>query len=166
MLTEISAGLTSLKAAKDIVQGLNVAKTEAAINGVKIELQGLILEAQQGLFAAQEAQSSDARRIADLEQEIVRLKDWSSERQRYQLTQIDIASFAYMHKPGMEDGEPPHWLCTQCFDQGHRSILQPFETGGNQRGGAQTKHRCNRCNLTVSVFYRRRPERPYETVAE
>ena len=54
MLAEISAGLSSLKAAKDIVQGLNALKTEAAINGVKIELQGLILDAQQGLFAAQE----------------------------------------------------------------------------------------------------------------
>jgi hypothetical protein len=67
MLAEISAGLGSLKAAKDIVQGLSAAKTEAAVNGVKIDLQGLILDAQQGLFAAQEAQSADARRIADLE---------------------------------------------------------------------------------------------------
>ena len=67
MLAEIAGGLSSLRTMKDIVQGLNAAKTEAAINGVKIELQGLILEAQQGLFAAQEAQSSGARRIADLE---------------------------------------------------------------------------------------------------
>ncbi len=94
MLAEISAGLSSLKAAKDIVQGLNAAKTEAAIVGVKIELQGHILEAQQSLFAAQEAQLSDTRRIAELELMIVRLKDWTAEQERYRLTDTGQGALA------------------------------------------------------------------------
>ena len=61
MLAEISAGLSSLNAAKDIVKALDGLKTQAAINEVKINLQGLILDAQQGLFAAQELQSSAAQ---------------------------------------------------------------------------------------------------------
>ena len=62
MIAEISMGLSSLNAAKDIVKGLDSLRTEAAINEVKINLQGLILDAQQGLFSAQELQSEAAQR--------------------------------------------------------------------------------------------------------
>lgn len=152
MLAEISAGLGSLKAAKDIVQGLNAAKTEAAINGVKIELQGLILDAQQGLFAAQEAQSADARRIAQLEQEIVHLKDWSAEQQRYELKNVWRGAMAYMLKPDVRDGEPAHWLCANCFNQRRKSfMLFKGQHGGNASYG------CDSCKSTMTVDYRRKP---------
>ena len=116
--------MSSQKTAKDSEQGQNAPTTEAAINGVKIELQGLILEAQQGLFAAQEAQSADARRIANLEQEIVRLKDWTAEKERYELKNMRGGSVAYSQKPGVEGRQAPHWLCANCFDQGRKSFMQ------------------------------------------
>jgi hypothetical protein len=124
MLGEIAAGLSSLKTMKDLVQGLNAAKTEAAINGVKIELQGLILEAQQGLFAAQDARSADARRIAELEQQIVDLKDWEREKQRYEMKRFAPGSIAYCLKPDMAAGEPPHRICPNCYQQGKKGFLQ------------------------------------------
>lgn len=145
MLLEISAGLSSLKAAKDIVQGLNAAKNEAAINGIKIDLQGLILEAQQGLFAAQEAQSAGTKRIAELEQEIVRLKDWSAQKQRYELADSGRGSLAYKLKEGVEPPEPAHWICPNCYDEGKKSLLKheilPV-------GRAETLV-CNRCPFDV-----------------
>jgi hypothetical protein len=165
MLAEISAGLGSLKTMKDIVQGLNAAKNEAAINGLKIELQGLILDAQQGLFAAQEAQSSGAQRIAQLEQQIAAFEDWNTEKQRYQLQTIDRGAFAYMHKPGMNDGEPPMWLCQTCFDKRHKSALQYIaqDRGSGSAGGRGSHSRwgCNLCKAEVVVVYTRRPSEPY-----
>lgn len=147
MLAEISAGLGSLNAAKDIVQGLNAAKTEAAINNVKIELQGLILEAQQGLFAAQEAQASGAQRIAELEQQIVRMKDWEREKQRYQMKSFYPGAVAYCLKPEMADGEPPHRICPACYENGKKGHLQA--TGEQiRRYGV---HRCTSCK-TEAVF--------------
>jgi hypothetical protein len=145
MLAEISAGLSSLKAAKDIIQGLNAAKTEAAINGVKIELQGLILEAQQGLFAAQEAQTADTQRIAELEQEIGRLHDWGAELGRYELVDTGQGSLAYRRKAGAEPAEPEHWICPQCASDRRKSILK------NETlpvGRAETLV-CTRCNFDV-----------------
>lgn len=153
MLVEISAGLGSLKAAKDIIQGLNGAKTEAAINGVKIELQGLILDAQQGLFAAQEAQTTSASIIANLEQEIVRLKDWSAEKERYQLIDIGRGSIAYIPKPGMENGEPAHWLCGNCFNQGKKSFLSAQGQVGPER-----VWKCGSCGCLTSISARDRPD--------
>ncbi|WP_067105346.1 hypothetical protein [Sphingopyxis granuli] len=163
MLAELTAGYQATKAALDITKGIQALKTEAEVNAAIIDIQRLTIEAQHSLMQAQASHTALIGRITELEQEIVRLKDWETERQRYQLRQIDSSAFAYMHKPGMENGEPAHWLCTQCFDSGHRSILQPYEAGGSQRGGAQMRHRCNRCSAVVSVFYRRRPERPYVT---
>jgi hypothetical protein len=125
MLAEISAGLSSLKAAKDIIQGLNAIKVDTSINEVKIELQGFILDAQQGLFAAQQEQLAAAQRIADLEQEIIRMKDWSAEAQRYELADAGHGSLAYKFKSDMGQGEIEHWLCATCYQSGKKSYLQP-----------------------------------------
>jgi hypothetical protein len=159
MLVEITAGLQSLKMAKDIVQGLNAAKTEAAINSVKIDLQGLILEAQQGLFAAQEAQTAATLRIADLEQEIVGLKDWSAEKQRYHLVDAGRGAVAYMPKPGMEQGEPAHWLCANCFNQGRKSFLQ-FKGQGLTKNAMESTYGCDACKGSLNVASRTKPTYP------
>jgi len=94
MLLEISAGLSSLKTAKEIVQGLGSLKTEAAINEVKINLQSLILDAQQGLFSAQEAQTAANERIRQLEQRILEFENWTAESHRYELADAGQGTLA------------------------------------------------------------------------
>lgn len=134
MLTEISAGLNSLKAAKDILQALNGIQSANAVNEVKFNLQSHLLDAQQGLFAAQEAQAALTSRIRELEQRIVEMKDWEAEKGRYQLHDIGRGAMAYVVKPGMENGEPAHWLCVKCFSHGQKSFMQ-FK-GQDRRPGA------------------------------
>ena len=153
MIAEISAGLNSLKLAKDFVQALNGVQTAAAINDVKLTLQGHILDAQQALFTAQEAQSAAARRIAELEQHIVQLERWSAEKERYQLEDAGQGSVAYHLKPGMEPGEPDHWICPACYEKGQKSILK-HET--LPTGGAQTLvcHPCGFDIVTQGVRHR------------
>src|SRR5580700_3173673 len=131
VIAEIGAGLASLKAALELAKGLNAVAGEAKINEVKIGLQGHILDAQQALSDAREAHTADIDRIHGLEQEIVCLKDWEAEKQRYQLEEVVIGTFAYSPKPGMENGEPRHGLCANCFQQGEKSILnrKPLLTG-------------------------------------
>ena len=155
MIAEISAGFSSLKAAKDIIQGLNAIKTQEAINEVKINLQSLMLDAQQGLFAAQEREAALVKTIAALEQEIVDLKDWQAEKRRYELKNLGRSSFAYMVKPAMREGEPPHWLCTNCFDSAQKSIMQYQGRGKEPRDAI---HGCNRCKATIIVHYATLPE--------
>ncbi len=152
MLAEISAGLSSLKAATDIVKGLNAAKTDAAINSVKIELQTLILDAHHGLFAAQDAQAASGRRITELEQEIVRLKDWSAEKERYQLINMRQGSVAYAQKPTVENRQVPHWLCANCFEHGRKSFMQ-------KQGeiGPSAIYKCGSCSSTMNVDRSERP---------
>lgn len=157
-IVEISAGLNSLKLAKDIVQALNGAQNAVAINQVKLDLQSAILDAQQGLFSAQEAQSAAAKRIADLEQEIVRLKDWSAERERYQLVDVGTGAFAFMPKVGMENGQPAHWLCANCFEHGRKSVIQ-FKGQGKEAGGRQDEclWGCDTCKGSFRTSWGARP---------
>lgn len=158
-LTEVAAGLSGLKTAMDVVKGLNATAGSVAINDAKIELQSAIIEAQSGLLAAQEAQAANLRRIDQLEQEIVQLKDWSAERERYEPVDIYRGSIAYMPKEGVEEGQPPHWLCANCFEQRRKSFLQfkgqdRTPTGGR---GLECVYACNACMGTVKVDYRTKP---------
>lgn len=124
MLAEISAGFSSLRAATDIVKGLNAVVTETAVNQAKLDLQRLLLEAQQSLFASQEAQTAAAKRVGELEAEIARMKDWSADMQRYELKKFYPGTLVYVLKTNMAAGEPIHSLCKHCYDRGIKSVLQ------------------------------------------
>jgi hypothetical protein len=153
-IVEISGALGGLKAAMDIAKGLNAAADAVAINDAKIALQTAILEAQSGLLAAQEAQTSNLRRIEQLEQEVVSLKDWSRERERYHLVDADRGALAYMPKPGMENGEPAHWLCANCFNQGRKSFLlfKGQDTSKSGGRGNESTYGCDGCRSSFKVF--------------
>jgi hypothetical protein len=147
MIAEISAGINGLKAAKDMVQALHGVQTAVAINEVKFALQGHLLDAQQGLFAAQEAQSAASKRIAELEKEIVRLKDWEGEKQRYELKDTGQGTLAYALKAGIETGEPAHWLCPSCYQDGKKSILKHEHLA---TGRVHTLN-CHPCGMDILV---------------
>jgi hypothetical protein len=124
MIAEISAGYGGLKAAVDIVKGLNAAHTAAQLQEIQITLQRHILDGQRSLSEAGEREATVAKAIKSLEQEIVRLKDWEADKQRYQLADTGQGSLAYRPKEGMENGEPQHWICPNCYQTGQKSILK------------------------------------------
>lgn len=163
MLVEITAGLNSLKSAADLVKGLSAIATQTAINDVKLTLQNHIFEAKEALSAANEAQTATLEVVRKLEQEIVRFKDWEADKQRYELKAIDRGSFAYMLKPGMENGEPPHWLCANCFNRRQKSFLQ-FKGQDRDKSGGRgitSTYGCDGCKGTVTVYYTRNPLTPW-----
>lgn len=153
-IAEVSAAMASLQAGKDMVAALVGIRDASKMNEVRIALQGVILEAQQGLFAAQQAHTASDKRIADLEQEIVRLKDWSQEQSRYELVAPQPGAFAYMQKDGMRTGEPAHWLCANCFGSRKKSILQSHRV---ERADTKTWN-CPTCKASIQTSYQKRPE--------
>ncbi len=147
MLDIIQSGYNGIKGALDIAQGIAALKTETAINQAVIDIQRLLLDAQRALTEADRTHSGDLKHATELEQEIVRLKDWSAEKERYQLHAIDGRTFAYVQKPGMENGQPAHWLCANCFDNRHiKSILQ---FAGMM---SEAAYRCASCDATIRVY--------------
>lgn len=160
-VAEIGGAIGGLKAALDVVKGLKATADSVAINDAKIALQSAIIDAQSGLLAAQEAQTANLKRIEQLEQQLAASEDWEAEKQRYQLKNIDSGAVAYVHKPGMENGEAPVWYCQPCFEERHKSSLQLKDPNAGS-GGSRTHHRyaCNRCKGDVIVRYSSSPATP------
>jgi hypothetical protein len=166
MIAEIKLGLEALSSATGLVKALSTAATEAQINDVKIGLQSSLLDMQSALAAAQNAQTSASDEIRGLKEEIMGLENWDAEKQRYQLDDIDAGAFAYTLKAGMENGEPPHWLCQPCFENRKKSVLQITGGGGRAPGRPiQAEWACNVCGGTMSLYFQITPSNPRQRVA-
>jgi hypothetical protein len=117
MVAELFAGLSAFKSMYDAAKALKDMNDATVRNGAVIELQEKIL-------AAREAQTTLLERVSDLEKEVAGLKAWDSEKQRYELKQLYRGPHAYILKEGEEKGEAAHALCTNCYQRGFKSFLQ------------------------------------------
>ena len=121
MVGEIFAGLSALNAA------LNSAKALKDINDAAIR-NAAIIELQEKILAAREAQSALLDRVRALETEVTDLKTWEAEKKRYDLKEVGPRIFVYALKPETQGTEPPHWICPSCYQKGKKSILQGFKS--------------------------------------
>jgi hypothetical protein len=119
MVGEFLTGLGALKTAFDIAKGLKDIDDATRRNAAVIELQEKIL-------AAREAQSALLDRVGDLEKEVASFEKWDAEQQRYELKQLAHggAAFAYALKSGAQPSEPFHCICATCYQRRIKSILQ------------------------------------------
>ena len=99
------------------------------LNGTVIEMQDTVMAAQAVALDAQAERGRLASRVAHLEEEAVRSKDWVEEKARYALayTGADLNStLAYkLRDEARRDGEPEHFICAKCYEDGIKSIMQP-----------------------------------------
>jgi hypothetical protein len=65
--------------------------------------------------------------IRTLKEELTRVKAWETQKKRYKLvTPWKPGSVAYALKESMKESEPPHLICTKCYEDGRKSILNPI----------------------------------------
>lgn len=123
----IAAAANSLKVAGDIAAGLISLKTVTEVQAKAIELNQKIIAAQHEIFAANAAQSDLVQRVGDLERQIAQIKAWDEQKKRYKLTNPweGNPALVYALTASCKDTEAAHWICTKCYDDGKRSILQP-----------------------------------------
>jgi hypothetical protein len=117
MVGEVVAGLGAVKTAFDIAKGLKDIDNATARNAAVIDL-------QEKLLTAQAAQSALVERIRELEAEKTKLEKWEAEKGRYQLQKLPPGVFVYSLKNESAGGEPPHRLCSKCYQHNKKSILQ------------------------------------------
>lgn len=124
MYSEITAAIQSTKTAIELVKaahGLsNYSELLTAVTAVQIKLTDAIASE----LASQEKQAALAERVRELEKQIAEIEDWKSQIQRYALFQFPTGALAYALKPGHENGEPMHYLCTACVDKKKKTTLQ------------------------------------------
>ena len=123
-LGSITAAFGSVKAVGEIAKGLISLHTTAEVQAKAIELNSQIIDAQQQIFSAQATQTELVNRVRELEGQIAGMKDWDAQKKRYKLAAPFPGCMVYALQKSMSGGEPPHYLCTSCYEKGQRSILQ------------------------------------------
>lgn len=113
----VMSGLSAIKTALDITKTLADARDSSNLLAVKLELQGLLLEAQ-------EAQSGLAGQKRELEERVRELEAWDGNQQRYELIEVAPGVVAFGLKADAEPPEAPHKLCASCFGQHQKGYLQ------------------------------------------
>jgi hypothetical protein len=140
--------LSPLKAASGLVQEAIEIRDEIKLRDTIIKLSAQIMAAQSGALAAQSDQLSLLDEIRSLKEKVVELEAWNTEKGRYKLTDLGRGLKTYTLKEGMENGEPPHHLCANCYNEGHKSVLQT-EIRVPGRSEVLVCHRCG-ADLYVS----------------
>lgn len=117
MTGEIFAGFKGFGALLDMAKSILQISDTAKRNAIVVELTDKIR-------AAQDAQFALVERVSDLEKELMRFETWEREKQRYQLEKLPPGILVYSLKTDIENGDPPHKICPNCYEQRRKSILQ------------------------------------------
>ena len=114
----------SLKAVSDIAKALVDLRDAQLVQAKVIDLQREIMAAQGSALGALAEQAAMVAEIDKLKAQIAELDAWQREEARYQLTEHGGGTFTYLLRAGMENGEPTHRICANCYQQRRKSILQ------------------------------------------
>ena len=134
----VQALMNLLKAAHHLS---NYNEIVAAVSEVNVKL----LQANDVALASQEKQSKLAAKVDELEKECVRLKDWSQEKERYELKELAAGVFARIEKGFVGDLQSAHKFCANCFEQNSKGPLQQEKV----QIGRRLSLTCHRCKSTV-----------------
>ncbi len=93
------------------------------------------------LESANDERAALVDKIRQLEEKVASLEAWNTEKQRYQLVDIGEGTFAFALKQSMSGGEPPHYICANCYEHSEKSILQ--HTHLPSGSDSMTCHRCH-----------------------
>ena len=141
MYAEISAAIASAKTALDIAKTANgLANYNELVSAVS-EVNAKLMQATTVALASLEKQSALTTEIADLKEKLREVENWEGQIQRYRLHEFPTKALAYALQPGMEQGQPLHYLCTACVDKKIKTTLQPNGRHLN----------CPACKTTISI---------------
>ena len=126
---------------KDIVELLK--------KGSTLEAQEQIMCLREGALELQEENQELKRKIHKLEVKLRADEDWTKEKEKYELADPwGRMAHVYALKKENADGEQPHYLCTNCFHNKIKVILNPATKG---RFNIMT---CPTCKAILEIGYR------------
>lgn len=125
-IAAITGAFDGIKGAVQILEGAVARRDQAKIDAALADIAPKLLEAYTAAFQLQAEHSALLRKVGDLEGEIMRLKDWNTDKARYELKEAGYNKvLVYAPKEFMRGTEPDHRLCATCYQNGVKSILQP-----------------------------------------
>lgn len=148
MYAEIQAAIASARLLGDIITASKDLRNYNELAGAVSEVNAKLMQATAVALASQEKQALLSTRVQELEKEIVCMKDWKAESQQYNAREIARGVFVYIHKDAVGETHSLHKFCSNCFDQGIKSLLQQSQEGQRERG-----LNCHRCRSKLVFKY-------------
>ncbi|MDA7966186.1 hypothetical protein [Ruegeria sp.] len=139
-----------------VAKGLETLKTlfkKAETDGdtnLKIALSELAVQ----VANAQVANSDLKLKLAKLQDELAKAQSFKSDLERYELWETPTGAIVYRLKQASQGSQPKHYLCPNCVEDRHKSILQ----------GHEEHRKCPRCSTeyrfatSESVTFSRRSD--------
>ena len=125
MYAEISAAISSAKIALDIAKAANGLANYNELVAAVSEVNSKLMQATTVALASLEKQSTLTSDLAKLKERLREIENWEGQMERYKLHAFPTGALAHALQPGMEQGQPIHYLCTTCVSQRQNTILQP-----------------------------------------
>jgi hypothetical protein len=153
-IAAISGALGSIKAAGELANAMLKLHDAKALQEKTIELNRVILSAQQDAIGANAAQTELIAQIRALEKQVADLKSWEADKARYQLADLGGGVVALAIKDTMRNGEAFHRICATCAANGKKAYLQP-----RVQGAYYDQYKCDACGVELSINKGTPPQR-------
>jgi hypothetical protein len=141
MISEIQGLLQSFSVLKNLIDANRSLKNSNEFIAAIHEINTKLMTVSQIALESQNEQFKLRHIINELEIKIKEYEDWKRESEQYQLKELGSQVFVYELKKDISNGEPGHYLCSNCFTvKKQKSILQL--RAKNELG---TWFRCNNC---------------------
>ena len=118
------SAIAALRKIVETVNDLKSLNADNEISAVRTDLLAQVGDARQAVLDLQETVATERAKMAELEAENARLRNFDVYRDRYELRSLGEDAVVYALKESSGSGAPPHRVCVACFDRGSRSILQ------------------------------------------
>lgn len=121
------SGLGLIALFGDLVKALKSIK--GISNSVEIgrhvsEAYDLVIAGQVAAAQSNNQKAALAEEIRELKEELTTLKAWAAQKQRYHLATTEAGAMVYALKTSMSEGQPAHYVCTRCYEDGKCRVLQ------------------------------------------
>jgi hypothetical protein len=141
-IAETVAAVSSVKTAITIIKGIKQTFDDVKLKEQISPLLDTIIDLQSHILSI----NTEYQTILDdrdrIRQEIVNLKNWENEKEKYKLFEPGGGVFVYVPKDAQKPGEPEYHLCANCFqNENRKSMLQRKGMAGFE----VFKHYCPFC---------------------
>jgi len=149
------------KMATDLAAATDATKRQAQL----LEFQQALIGLSSKIATVQQENATLRNQKDDAEAELKRMKDWEHQKSRYKLVAPFPGCMVYALQKAVSGGEPPHYICAACFENGKRSVLQGMETGVRRKkdsvGQSLSVYACPECKSEATTDYMNVPRPEY-----
>lgn len=158
MISEMSAGLASLKALGDVMKLAAEARDEAVLKAHLSDLQTKFIEVQQFVIGAGEREQTLKETIADLKAGIAARDNWDEISKNYEIRLFSNNPIV-VTRSGVDVVGDPHWHCVSCFNSRRVSAL--LCRGEDPKHAGQRLYHCPTCKAQLVVQFLDSPDQFY-----